>query len=152
MVGDVTLICRYAAALKAKLNTPLIKTAFSKLRITGCVRPKVTATANSPLSTANKAYTGVVAKEVMYTRSSTPAFKARCLTSTVSRAVVSDDQTPHAIPAFEVCPRASPDTPNTNPSVVIAHATRARAFGRELAKNTKDSRIVKGRSIPRAIW
>ena len=147
----MTLICKYAAALRAKLNTPLIKIAFSKLLMTGCVRPKVAAAAKSPLKTASKAYTGVVAKEVMYTRSRTPAFKARCFTSTVSSAVVSDDQTPHAIPALEVWPRASPDTPNRKPSVVMAHATSARALGREFCRNTKDSRIVKGRSIPRAI-
>lgn len=147
----MTLICRYAAALKAKLKTPLIKTAFSKRVMTGCAKPKATAAPSSPLISARSAYTGVVANDVMYTKSRTPAFKARCLTSTVSRAVVSDDQTPHAIPVFEVCPRASPDTPMRKPSVVMAHATSARAVGFEFAKNINDSKIVKGRSIPRAI-
>jgi hypothetical protein len=44
----VTLICKYAAAFRAKLNTPLIKTSFSNFLITGCVRLKAAASHNSP--------------------------------------------------------------------------------------------------------
>lgn len=154
VVGEVVLICRKAAILSKKTKTPATKTAaryfcskVSKILID-------IIWANSPFTTAMIQNIGAMATELAYTKSITPKFSpdTNFFMTIVSTAVVSDDHTPHTMPAVGVCPNFSPDTPNKNPHIVIAHATRARVLGFEFGRNIADRAMVKGNNKPRAIW
>jgi len=135
------------------LNIPATSARVPNFLKTGCANPRELVTNNSPLRTMIAANTGTVATAVVYTRSIIPSFgpDTDFFITTVSMAVVNEDQMPHAIPTVEVPPTDSPDTPDKNPIMVIKQAIRARTPGRELGRNATESPMVNGRSNPRAI-
>lgn len=154
VVGDVVLICKKAAMLNKKLKIPATKTWTANLCNTISEMVFEMRCVYSPLRRTITEKIGAIANALVYTKSNTPNFNPETyfFMTIVSIAVVRDDQIPHAIPAVEVWPIFSPETPKTNPHIVIPQARRARVPGREFGRNAADSAIVKGNNNPRAIW